>query len=280
MILVKPKATKLLMPQSFEQCLKHIEYCGRVAYKSEDRITDDSSVRFVRSLISRGHLSVLRHVSLRLPSDYFMTAPSPYIYKVGGFWVGNLQAWFEVGHWSDDVSHELYLAFPQIFDKPSNPYYRFETSFSIDDDYQTYKLITDRGVSHELVRHTTLAVTQESSRYCKYGDGVTFVIPERLELAEGFWDGWRMDRHISSAEASLFLDNCLSSESHYLSALEMGLSPQDARGMLNHHVKTELMMSGSGIGWFHFKNVRFDESTGKVHPQMLELTKLMVKEGL
>ncbi len=280
MKVIKPKATKLFMPQSFKQCLKHIEYCGRVAYKSEDWITDDSSVRFVRSLISRGHLSVLRHVSLRLPSDYFMTAPSPYIYKVGGFWVGNLQAWLDVGRWSDDVSHELYLAFPQIFDKPSTPYYRLETSFSIDDDYQTYKLITDRGVSHELVRHTTLAVTQESSRYCKYGDGVTFVVPERLELAEGFWDGWRMARQISSAEASLFLESCLSSESHYLSALEMGLSPQDARGMLNHHVKTELMMSGSGISWNHFKNVRFYESTGKVHPQMLELTKLMVKEGL
>ena len=106
------------------------------------------------------------------------------------------------------------------------------------------------------------------------------MVPERLELAEGLWDGWRMARQISSAEASLFLENCLSSESHYLSALEMGLSPQDARGMLNHHVKTELVMSGSGIGWFHFKNVRFYESTGKVHPQMLELTKLMVEEGL
>lgn len=269
MILVRPKATKLFMPQSFEQCLKHIEYCGRVAYKSEDRITDDSSVRFVRSLISRGHLSVLRHVSLRLPLDYSMTTPNPYFYRWDGFWVGNLQAWLEVGFWNEDVSHELHLAFPQIFDKPSTPYYRFETSFSIDDDYQTYKLITDRGVSHELVRHTTLAVTQESSRYCKYGDGVTFVVPERLELAEGFWDSWR-----------LFLENCLLSESHYLSALEKGLSPQDARGMLNHHVKTELMMSGSGRSWSHFKNVRFHETTGKVHPQMLELTKLMVKEGL
>lgn len=262
MILVRPKATKLFMPQSFEQCLKHIEYCGRGAYKSEDRITDDSSVRFVRSLISRGHLSVLRHISLRLPSDYFMFSPSNYMYKVGGFWVGNLQAWFDLGNWSDDVSHELYLAFPQIFDKPSTPYSRSETSFSIDEDYQTYKLITDRGVSHELVRHTTLAVTQESSRYCKYGDGVTFVVPERL------------------TGSGLFLESCLLSESQYLSALEMGLTPQDARGMLNHHVKTELMMSGSSRSWSHFKSVRFEELTGKVHPQMLELTKLMVKEGL
>lgn len=277
MILVKPKATKLFMPQSFEQCLKHIEYCGRVAYKSEDRITNDSSVKFVRSLISRGHLSVLRHISLRLPSDYFMTSPSNYMYKVGGFWVGNLQAWFELGHWSEDVSHELYLAFPQIFDKPSTPYSRSETSFSIDEDYQTYKLITDRGVSHELVRHTTLAVTQESSRYCKYVDGVTFVIPGRLKIAEGFW---RMDTHISPTESGLFLESCLLSESHYLSALEMGLTPQDARGMLNHHVKTELIMSGSSRNWSHFKSVRFEELTGKVHPQMLELTKLMVKEGL
>ena len=40
-----------------------IECCGRVCYKSEDRITDDSAGAFIRMIIKRGHLSVIEHAS-------------------------------------------------------------------------------------------------------------------------------------------------------------------------------------------------------------------------
>ena len=43
--------------------LEKIECCGRVCYKSEDKITSDSAEKFVRSIIKRGHESVLEHVS-------------------------------------------------------------------------------------------------------------------------------------------------------------------------------------------------------------------------
>lgn len=43
--------------------LKHIERIGRVCYKSEDRITDDSCVAFVRMLIERGHEAMIEHYS-------------------------------------------------------------------------------------------------------------------------------------------------------------------------------------------------------------------------
>lgn len=43
--------------------LRKLELCGRVCYKSEDRITEDSAERFIRSIINRGHESVLEHVS-------------------------------------------------------------------------------------------------------------------------------------------------------------------------------------------------------------------------
>lgn len=45
------------------EILKKIERCGRVCYKSEDKITEDSARDFVRSIIKRGHESVLEHVS-------------------------------------------------------------------------------------------------------------------------------------------------------------------------------------------------------------------------
>lgn len=44
-----------------EEMLGKIELCGRVCYKSEDRITGDSAVRFVKNIIARGHESVLEH---------------------------------------------------------------------------------------------------------------------------------------------------------------------------------------------------------------------------
>lgn len=43
--------------------LRRIEECGRVCYKSEDRITDESAPKFVRNLLNRGHEAVLEHCS-------------------------------------------------------------------------------------------------------------------------------------------------------------------------------------------------------------------------
>lgn len=46
------------------EILKRIEPAGRICYKSEDRITDESAENFVRMLIERGHESVLEHESI------------------------------------------------------------------------------------------------------------------------------------------------------------------------------------------------------------------------
>ena len=47
-----------------EAIIKKIEWCGRVCYKSESKITDNSARAFVRNIIERGHESVLEHVSI------------------------------------------------------------------------------------------------------------------------------------------------------------------------------------------------------------------------
>lgn len=52
------------LPIDGKAMLKHIELCGRVCYKSEDKITDDSAERFVRKIIKSGHESVLEHASI------------------------------------------------------------------------------------------------------------------------------------------------------------------------------------------------------------------------
>lgn len=46
------------------EILKRIEKAGRTCYKSEDRVTAESAENFVRTLIERGHESVLEHENI------------------------------------------------------------------------------------------------------------------------------------------------------------------------------------------------------------------------
>ena len=47
-----------------QEILKKIEACGRVCYKSEDKITEDSAEKFVAGIVKRGHEAVLEHASI------------------------------------------------------------------------------------------------------------------------------------------------------------------------------------------------------------------------
>ena len=55
---------EILTPLDGQAILKHIELCGRVCYKSEDKITDTSAATFVASIIKRGHEAVLEHYDI------------------------------------------------------------------------------------------------------------------------------------------------------------------------------------------------------------------------
>ena len=63
MKIIEP-SVKLIDDINPDAVLKKIELCGRVSHKSERNITADSAEKFVRSIIKRGHESVLEHVSL------------------------------------------------------------------------------------------------------------------------------------------------------------------------------------------------------------------------
>ena len=63
MKIIKPYH-EILTPIDGVQMLKHIESCGRICYKSEHKITDDSYLSFVRNIVKRGHEAVLEHSSL------------------------------------------------------------------------------------------------------------------------------------------------------------------------------------------------------------------------
>lgn len=62
MKIVKP-SFEFITPIDGDVILKRLEECGRVCYKSESKITDDSAPKFVSGIIKRGHEAVLEHCS-------------------------------------------------------------------------------------------------------------------------------------------------------------------------------------------------------------------------
>lgn len=62
MKIIKPDV-QFITPVDGAIILKRLEQCGRVCYKSEDKITDGSAAKFVAGIIKRGHEAVLEHCS-------------------------------------------------------------------------------------------------------------------------------------------------------------------------------------------------------------------------
>lgn len=127
----------------------------------------------------------------------------------------------------------------------------------------TVKFVVDRGISHELVRHRLASFAQESTRYCNYskddfGSEITFIIPEYLEYKSEGWNIWK--------------ESMKQAEDAYFKMLDFGLSPQQARAVLPNSLKTEVVMTANLREWRHFFKLRALGTTGKPHPQMLEVT--------
>ena len=126
----------------------------------------------------------------------------------------------------------------------------------------TVKFVVDRGISHELVRHRLASFAQESTRYCNYskddfGSEITFIIPDYLEYKSEGWNIWK--------------ESMKQSEDAYFKMLDFGLSPQRARAVLPNSLKTEVVMTANLREWRHFFKLRALGTTGKPHPQMLEV---------
>jgi thymidylate synthase (FAD) len=124
------------------------------------------------------------------------------------------------------------------------------------------RIITDRGVTHELVRHRLASYSQESTRYCnysrdKFGGEVKYIQPTFKLMPE---DEWLLEQI----------------ESHYLLAVKTKrLSPQEARYFLPNGLKTEIVVTANVREWRHIFTLR---CSTKAHPQMRELMLDMLTE--
>jgi len=174
-----------------DRILKKIERAGRTCYKSEAKITSDSSKEFVRRIIKSGHESVLEHESISV------------------------------------------------------------------------RVICDRGVTHEIVRHRLASYSQESTRYCNYSknkakNGINIIAPP---------NDWLDDKKYNGAK-DLFKYAMECAETAYNRAIEIGWKPQMARGFLPNFTKTEIVMTMNLREWRHFFKLRTSKAA---HPQMREI---------
>jgi thymidylate synthase (FAD) len=130
----------------------------------------------------------------------------------------------------------------------------------------TIRFICDRGVSHELVRHRLASFSQESTRYCnygkdKYGGEITVISPCFWEEGSPEWEIWQ--------------SGCEAAEKYYLRLLEIGASPEQARGVLPNSIKTEVVVTANLREWRHILKQR---TSPKAHPQIRELMSLLLVE--
>ena len=122
------------------------------------------------------------------------------------------------------------------------------------------RIICDRGVTHEIVRHRIASYSQESTRYCnysddKFGNELTFILP--------FF--WKNDERLA-----LWSQAMQSAEESYLNLIKLGASPQEARSVLPNSLKTEIVVTMNLREWRHFFKLRTDKAA---HPQMREVAK-------
>ena len=120
----------------------------------------------------------------------------------------------------------------------------------------------DRGVTHEMVRHRDASFAQESTRYCNYSQGkhgeeITVIRPPFWKEGSKGWNLW---------EAS-----CKLSEAGYLFLIGAGASPQEARAVLPHSTKAEIVITAQVYEWNHIFDLRVLGKTGAPHPQIKQV---------
>lgn len=146
----------------------------------------------------------------------------------------------------------------------------------------TVKFITNRGVTHELVRHRLAAFGQESTRYVNYGGkDIEFIrpvwchsrvleaqfVPPRMVFADG-----------TTHEEEIFVCSCLNAEKDYEQLLDHGWRPEQAREVLTNALKTEIVVTANFRQIRHILRLRAVGTTGKPHPQMQALMLPLLRE--
>lgn len=239
---------------------KFIERCGRVCYKSQDRITDNSYEKFVDMLEKRDHARPLEFgtVHLKMPWSNFNNFVGFCISK--GFWDS---CWikYNIDRESEDkmvyitTNYRYYKKLVTL--KPLYGYIDIEEFFTEEDNKfypkrYTIHFITSRGIMDEFRTHVGLSHLAESSRYCSYdknrfGNEITFIIPNWVNT-----NCSNKEQEGPSVASIEWSNAMLDAEASYMNLIKMGCTAQEAREVLPLAVKSELISCGFEDAWSNF----------------------------
>jgi thymidylate synthase ThyX len=295
------KLLKQIIARGHESVLEHFRICMTLsqptavllaAWNRHLRLYDSNDVivaftnKDIRGIELRGNIRAFRDVfKLLVVADcqtrFYPTRMN--ITKPGSKLMANMALLSMSGNSINQATHdELYnlintlgerwpVLFLDIADTYNrvNPWGRPErikaSEFHIDEDpdYMTFRIITDRGVTHEAVRHREdMSFSQESTRYCTYGGNnalnVILPVPEKFEQANPTTQVRAID---------LWKDHMENCASVYQSLLECGLPAQYARSILPNSLKTDIIMTAPNDTWCAFYKLR---SGSGAHPQIRE----------
>ncbi len=277
-----------------ESLAVRIEYCGRICYKSEDKINRDSALPFVTKMAEHGHNSVLEMgvVTLQIlckdeqkMTNFFLTQPKYlHIDRKGDqlLVTGSVRAFREMLMFHPDCAmvramcgflhnrHPYFFStiLPQngLHDEASITVTKMELT-EVDrlppEERATHrhigvKFIVNRAVTHEIVRHRPCSFLQESQRYCRYSD-------DKFGSEVTFIRPMFFEK--DSQEYAIWHKAMLDTEQMYLQLLETS-SPQAARTVLPNSCKTELIVYANLVEWRHIFNLR---TTKAAEPSMREV---------
>lgn len=258
-----------LIDQSAEICKTHgytlqdiykdIERAARVSYKSEDKITEDSAEKMVQRLISMKHYSPLEFGTIYLKIK--TTTCIKMIANVAGCFAKPWVYYSAVSEIENEGTTYYYITTNYRFIVENKLECLLQYMCAPTKYHQkrtTVKFITNRAMTHELVRHRSMSFMQESQRYVaydkgKFGSELTFIKP-----------AWEQ----SENEETLMRLTLSHIEETYMKLRALDLKPQQARQILPNATKTELYICGFDRDWEHFFELR---DKPHVDPQMYDL---------
>lgn len=265
---------------------KFIERCARVSYKSENKITDDSYIKFIDNLVKRHHDRPLEFGTVHLKMGYveFSTIIRATLIKRNkwnSIWIK--YNFNPIEHCLNiTTNYRYYLEIKRVLKDTFNldmDVYITEEDNEFYPKRYTAHMILDRGVMDEFRTHVGLSHLAESTRYCnysrdKFGKELTFVIPNWCNsLVEGSEQKYS-PFEINGDEVE-FMDAIQNAQNYYLSLLKLGWTPQQARSVLPLGIKSELISCGFEDAWSNFLYRRCAKDA---HPMAQEIAKPMHKE--
>lgn len=260
---------------SIKDIKKHIEYCARISYKSQDKITEDSYEKFVNMLEKRDHARPLEFGTVHLKmsiSDFHKLRDT---LCINNMW--NDQ-WIKY-HYVENLTYvttnyRYYLAIIKVF--PSVESYFDQQNDELYPKRYTVHFITNRVTMDSFRTHIALSHLGESTRYCsynknKFNNQVTFVIPHWCDLQEGEYNAktyYNNTYYNSYCKKDTFMRACFNAEEDYLELINKGAIAQEARDILPLGIKSELISCGFEDAWSNFFYRRCDNAA---HPMAREL---------